>query len=76
MRPADAAWGALATGVLAYEIRAGRRGWELLSEAVDRYRRRHPLGTDLLIVYLAGHLLRRWPARLDPLTRLAGWLGR
>jgi hypothetical protein len=27
-------------------------------------------------VYLSGHLTRRWPRRLDPLTQLAERLGR
>lgn len=77
MRPADRAWLTIAAVVLAYEITAGkRRDWELLSEAADRYRRRHPIITHLGVLYLAGHLLRRWPRRLDPLHRLANLVGR
>ena len=71
MRPADKAWATLGASILAYEIAAAVRGWELLSEAADRYRRRRPLLTHLSVFYLAGHLLRRWPARADPLHRLA-----
>lgn len=72
MRPADHAWLGLAVAVLAYEIVAGRRrDWELLSEAADRYRRCQPVITHATVLYLAGHLLRRWPQRLDPLHRLA-----
>jgi hypothetical protein len=68
LRPADTAWLTLAAAVLTYElVAAGRRDWELLSEAADRYRDRHPLPTHVTVLYLAGHLLRRWPARLDPL---------
>lgn len=76
MRPADAAWLALFAAVTAYEIAAvGRHEWELLSEAVDRYRRRHPVLVPVTVCYLAGHLTRTWPARIDPLHRLAGVCG-
>lgn len=72
MRPADRAWLAIAAAVLAYEIAAGRRrDWELLSEAADRYRRARPITTHATVLYLAGHLLRRWPRRADPLHHLA-----
>ncbi len=76
MRPADRAWASLFVAVTAYEITASRRDWELLSEAVDRYRRRTRIATDAGIVYLALHLLRRWPTRVDPLTMLARTVGR
>lgn len=77
MKPADRAWLAIGAGVLAYEGLASRRrhDWELLSEAADRYRSRHPVITHALVLYLAAHLLRRWPQRLDPLHRLADWIG-
>lgn len=71
MKPADRAWLTLAAGVLAYEIAASLRQWELLSEAADRYRRQRPIATHATVLYLAGHLLRRWPQRLDPLHLLA-----
>lgn len=74
MRPADRAWLALAAAVTAYEIAACRKGWELLSEAADRHRAAHPVAVHTLIAYLSGHLSRHWPARIDPLHRLAGWL--
>jgi hypothetical protein len=70
MKPSDYAWLTLAIGIITYEI-ASPPG-ELLSQAVDRYRRRHPIATDIAIVYIAAHLLRRWPQRLDPLHRIAG----
>lgn len=77
MRPADWAWLGVAAAVVGYELHAAaRRDWELLSEAADRYRAGHPVLTHLSVVYVAGHLLRRWPARLDPLHRLAGWIDR
>ena len=71
-RPADRAWITLAAGILTYEILAED---ELLSEAVDRYRRRHPIITQMVIGYVAAHLLRIIPRRFDPLHRLAS-LGR
>jgi len=72
MKPADWAWASIAAGVLGYEIHASRRrhDWELLSEAVDRYRNRHRLATNLTIIYLAAHLVRVVPSRIDPLHRL------
>lgn len=69
MRHGDAAWIAIAVGVLAYEIAAPRG--ELLSEAVDRYRRRHPILTNGIICYVAAHLMRKLPPRADLLHRLA-----
>ncbi len=73
MRAADWGWVGLAAGVAAYEIAAStrRHDWELLSEAVDRYRIRYPIATNLVIAYLAGHLARIIPRRIDPLTILA-----
>lgn len=72
MRPADRAWLTLAVGVVGYEVVACRRpGWELLSQAADRHRVRHPVLVHALAVYLAAHLTRRWPAQVDPLHRLA-----
>ena len=76
MKPADRAWVTIGAGVLAYEVVAGLRRWELLSEAADRYRRRRPLLTHLTVLYLSGHLLRRWPRRADPLHQLARRIGR
>lgn len=73
-RPADKAWVALTVGVLAWEALAP--DGELLSEAVDRYRRRRPFLTRLIIVYLSAHLSRIVPRRLDPLHRLARFGGR
>jgi hypothetical protein len=77
MRPADRAWIVLAAGVTAYEVAASRRAsWELLSEAADRHRARHPVVVHVIAIYLAGHLTRRWPRQLDPLTRMSERLGR
>lgn len=74
MRSGDWAWCALGVGVVAYEAVAPRG--ELLSEAVDRARTTRPWLTNAAVVYVALHLLRRWPRRLDPLTQIAGWVRR
>lgn len=74
MKAADWAWVTVAAGVLGYELTAGhRRDWELLSEACDRYRARHPIATTAVVVYLAAHLTRAIPRRIDPLHRLTTW---
>lgn len=78
MKPADWAWTALVAAVVAYELHASRRDhdWELLSEAMDRYRQRHPFVTVTIILLLAAHLTRAIPRRVDPLHRLAVRLNR
>lgn len=73
MRPADRAWITLAVAILAYEVLSPRG--ELLSEGMDRYRQRRPILTHALILYLAGHLTRRWPRRFDPLHQITTRLG-
>lgn len=76
MKSGDYAWLAIAIGVATYELGAAlHRDGELLSEACDRYRRRHPVITTLTITYLAAHLTRVWPKRVDPLT-IATSIGR
>lgn len=76
MRAADYAWVGIAVGVAAYELSAAMTEWELLSEAADRYRQRHPVATYAAIVYLAGHLARLWPRRIDPLSILTAHAAR
>ncbi len=75
MRPADWAWVGVGVAVLTYEAIAARSEWELLSEAVDRYREAHPWLTVGVVGYLAAHLTRLIPRPLDPLhvvgTRLS-----
>lgn len=79
MRPADRAWITIGVGVTVYELAASvRPDWELLSEAMDRYRSRHRGLVAVTVTYLAGHLLRIWPPQGDPLTVLTraartGW---
>ena len=58
------------------EVVAVVKGWPLLSEAADRYRGGHPVVACSVIIYFAGHLMRVWPRRFDPLTRFAGWVRR
>jgi hypothetical protein len=69
MKHADYAWAALVAGIVAYEV-ACPPG-QLLSEAVDRYRIRYPIITNGIICYVAMHLLRRWPQRVDPLHQIS-----
>ncbi len=77
MKPGDYAWITLAVGVAAYEIGAAlHRDGELLSEACDRYRSRHPAIINTAVIYLAGHLTRIWPRRIDPLSAASNLAGR
>ena len=77
MKPADWAWVGVGLTVLAYEaVAAGRRDFELLSEAMDRYRKSHPIACDLTIFYLAGHLTRLVPKQIDPIHLIARKLAR
>lgn len=71
LRAGDWAWIGIAAGVVGYEVSASRRGYELLSEAVDRYRILYPVAVNVTILYLAAHLLRIIPRRIDPLYILA-----
>ena len=73
-RPADIAWSSLAALIVAYE--ACSPPGELLSEGMQRYRQRHPIIADAAIIYIAAHLMRKWPRPIDPLHRLATRLGR
>lgn len=76
LRAGDWAWLGVAAVVAAYEIAAStRRDWELMSEACDRYRTRHPVVVSAAIVYLAAHLTRVMPDRLDPLHRMGARRG-
>jgi hypothetical protein len=69
MKHGDVAWLAIAAGIALYEVAAPKG--ELLSEAVDRYRYKHPFVTNGVIAYLSLHLLRQWPKRMDPLHQIA-----
>ena len=65
---------AIAVFVVVYEL-ACPPG-QLLSQAMDGYRAAHPVLVWICVVYTAGHLLRVWPAAVDPLSLLWTWLGR
>lgn len=54
MRPADRAWIALATGVLAYDVLAPPT--QTLSEGADRYMLNHPWLTRWVAFSLAAHV--------------------
>jgi hypothetical protein len=69
MKHGDVAWIVLAAGIVIYEAACPPN--ELMSEAVDRYRARHPFVTNAVIAYLSLHLLRQWPRRIDPLHQIA-----
>lgn len=68
------AWACVAAGVLVYELAAPKG--QLLSEVCDRARAKRPVQTHFAIAYIALHLMRRWPRRLDPLYILATRTGR
>lgn len=74
MHAGDYAWIAIAVFVIIYELTCPTG--QLLSQAMDGYRTGHPVLVWVTILYLAGHLLRVWPARIDPLSLLWAWLGR
>lgn len=76
MTPGDFGWVAVGGVVVVYEAVAVVRGWPLISEVMDSYRAGFPLIVYPGVIYLAGHLLRVWPAQFDPLTQLAAWAAR
>lgn len=65
MRPADRAWIALTTGVLAYDVLAPPG--QTLSEGADRYMLNHPWKTRVVALAVAGHVCNLLPDRCDPL---------
>lgn len=73
MKHSDYAWLTICGGVCAYEAYAAFYQAELLSEACDRYRQKHPILTVGAILFLAAHLARIIPRRVDPLHRLVTW---
>lgn len=74
MKPGDWAWIGLGVYVLVWD-RFCPPG-QLLSQRMDVYRAVEPVVTYSVFAYVVGHLTRKWPARVDPLTRLAIWLGK
>jgi hypothetical protein len=74
MSSGDKAWTALGISILIYEWRAPEN--ELLSEACDRYREKHPVLTLGVICLLAAHLSRAIPRNVDPIHLAAVKLNR
>lgn len=68
MRPADRAWIALATGVVAYDVLAPPQ--QTLSEGADRYMKHHPWITRGVAFALAGHVCNLLPDRYDVIHQL------
>ncbi len=72
MKSGDYAW----LSIFGYEVAAAVRKWELLSTAMDRYRKARPVLVFAGCTYLYLHLLRVIPPRYDLLTRLTSLGGR
>lgn len=60
----ERAWLAIAAGVVVYEALCPEG--QLLSDACDRARARHPLLVHAAMAVTVAHLLRLLPARFDP----------
>ena len=67
MKPANIAWGVIATGVLAYEFLCPEG--ELLSEGFDGYVSRFPVTARVLPLILTLHVINALPSRFDPVHR-------
>ena len=74
MKHGDIAWVSVAAAIILYEALCPPG--QLMSEAVDRYRRRHPFITNGIIFYIAMHLMRQWPRKIDPLHQFAARVSR
>lgn len=68
MRPADRAWIALATGVVAYDVLAPPG--QTLSEGADHYMLRHPWVTRAVAAAVAGHVCNLLPNRFDVIHQM------
>jgi hypothetical protein len=68
LRPADQAWIALATGVVAYDVLAPPG--QTLSEGADHYMLRHPWVTRAVAAAVAGHICNLLPDRFDAIHLL------
>ncbi|AER47591.1 hypothetical protein DS6A_37 [Mycobacterium phage DS6A] len=71
MRYEDWGWLAVLGVVVAVEAKAPPG--QMLSHGAARYKAAQPVLTYAVVLYLAGHLLGRWPARLDPLSAVDRW---
>lgn len=75
IRPGDLAW----LAITAYEVTCPRD--EMLSEAMDRYLKRHPRMrwlplTEIVAFYVYLHCINRLPPRYDMFLRAARLIGR
>lgn len=70
---AQRAWLLVGAFVVAYETLCPPG--ELMTTGCDRARARHPVLVTASILYLAGHLTRIVPRRLDPLSIIADHVG-
>jgi len=68
MKPADRAWVALATGVVAYDVLAAPG--QTLSEGADHYMLHHPWLTRVVAAAVVGHVCNLLPPRFDALHLL------
>lgn len=73
MKQRDKAWMVLAAYVLLWDFLCPTG--QTLSEAATDYRRRWPLATVGVVVYIAAHLLDAIPERLDFLHTATKWKG-
>lgn len=71
MRPSEKAWLALGTAIILYEVVAEEG--EMLTHAVDGWRRSHRVITVATIVSTTLHLLRLMPPAVDPWVLAFRW---
>lgn len=69
VRPSTLAWGALAIGVIGYDLLSPKG--ETLSEGFDTFIENHPALAWGATALIATHLLNVIPESIDPIHRLA-----
>lgn len=74
MQYEDYGWLAVASVVVAVDGMAPRN--RTLSHGFAKYRRRRPIVTAVVAGGLIAHLYGKLPASVDPLHRVAVWLGK
>lgn len=74
LRPSDRAWFTFVAAVVVWDALCPRD--EMLSDASRRYMIAHPMLTGAAICYTAGHLMHKWPTRVDLFTLAAKTVGR
>lgn len=68
LRPSDRAWITMGLGIALWD--AVCPPGEMLSEASARYMQVRPVLTGAVILYVAIHLMGKFPSRIDPLGQL------